>query len=327
MALFDLPLEALRGYVPPLAEPADFDAFWTSTLDEARSLARPPVITPVATDLRTAEAFDVTFSGFGGQPIKGWLLKPVGVAEPLPVVVEYIGYGGGRGLPTDWLLWSAAGYAHLVMDTRGQGGHWRGGDTPDLGSPSVTESAGHSPGFLTRGVQEPGTYYYRRLVTDAVRAAETAAGLPFADPARILVTGISQGGGLTLAAAGLLGDRVAGAVSGVPFICDLRRAVRITDSDPYAEFARWARANPARAEAALSTMDYVDGVNFARRITAPTLVSVALMDMTCPPSTVFGAYNSIGGRKQIEVYEWDGHEGGRGVFSAASLAFARTVLG
>ena len=24
--------------------------------------------------------------------------------QPLPVVVEYIGYGGGRGLPIDWLL-------------------------------------------------------------------------------------------------------------------------------------------------------------------------------------------------------------------------------
>ncbi len=31
-------------------------------------------------------------------------------------MVEYIGYGGGRGRPIDWLLPPSAGYAHLVMD-------------------------------------------------------------------------------------------------------------------------------------------------------------------------------------------------------------------
>jgi len=35
MALFDLPLAELRGYRPEREEPADFDAFWKRTLDEA----------------------------------------------------------------------------------------------------------------------------------------------------------------------------------------------------------------------------------------------------------------------------------------------------
>ena len=77
----------------------------------------------------TIAASDVTFSGFDGQPIKAWLLHPAGATGPLPTIVEYIGYGGGRGEPVDWLVWASAGYAHLVMDTRGQGGAWRSGDT------------------------------------------------------------------------------------------------------------------------------------------------------------------------------------------------------
>jgi cephalosporin-C deacetylase len=323
MALFDLPLDELRAYRSSTAEPADFDAFWDETLAEARALAGPPAVTPVDAGLRTVETFDVTFSGFGGHPIKAWLNRPVQLPEPLPVVVDFIGYGGGRGHPHDWLLWSAAGYANLVMDTRGQGGTWRGGDTPDPGPDGTGPTA---PGFLTRGVLDPRTYYYRRLITDAVRAVETAAALPFVDPARVVVAGGSQGGALTLAAAGLLRDGVAGAIAGVPFLCDIRRAVTITDADPYAEFARWAKSNPGRAATALSTMDYIDGVNFARRITAPTLVSTALMDWICPPSTVFAAYNAIGGTKRIEVFEWDGHEGGRGHFDALALEFAAGVL-
>ena len=91
------------------------------------------------------------------------------------MVVEYIGYGGGRGLPIDWLLCASAGYAHFVMDTRGQGSAWSKGDTPDLESDGGNP---HFPGFMTRGVLDPKTYYYRRVFTDAVRAVEAAMGAP-----------------------------------------------------------------------------------------------------------------------------------------------------
>ena len=37
MALFDLPLDELRDYRSRSVEPEDFDAFWSKTLDEARS--------------------------------------------------------------------------------------------------------------------------------------------------------------------------------------------------------------------------------------------------------------------------------------------------
>ena len=69
--------------------------------------------------------FDVTFPGFGGDPVKAWLLAARRRRRArCPTVVEYIGYGGGRGLPHERLAWAAAGYAHLFMDTRGQGSAW-----------------------------------------------------------------------------------------------------------------------------------------------------------------------------------------------------------
>lgn len=74
--------------------------------------------------------FDVTFHGYAGQSIKGWLLLPARRGEPLPCVIEYVGYGGGRGFPVNWLIWSSAGFAHLIMDVRGQGSSWLQGDTP-----------------------------------------------------------------------------------------------------------------------------------------------------------------------------------------------------
>ena len=74
----------------------------------------------------------MSFSGFGGQTVHGWLNMPRQRSGTLPCMVEYIGYGGGPGLPRDWLLWSSAGYAHFIIDTRGQGSTWSKGDTPDI---------------------------------------------------------------------------------------------------------------------------------------------------------------------------------------------------
>ena len=202
MALFDLPQDELEVYRPPRREPADFRAFWERTLTEARTHDLKAAFVPVDAGVRTLETFDVTFSGYGGQRIKGWLLLPRGETN-LPCVVETIGYGGGRGFPTDWLVYASAGYAHLVMDTRGQGSTWRQGDTPDEGAAGLETGGPSVPGFMTRGILDPETYYYRRLMTDAVRAVEAAAGFDRIDPERIAVSGVSQGGGLTLAVAGL----------------------------------------------------------------------------------------------------------------------------
>lgn len=307
MSAFDLPLDELRRYRPERSEPADFDAFWTTTLADARAAGSEPRFEPVGdSPLRTVEVADVTFGGFAGQPIRGWLLAPAGATGPLPTVVEYIGYGGGRSFPFERLVWSAAGYVHVVMDTRGQGSAWSPGDTPD---PDITAATGQYPGFVTRGIDRPETHYYRRLITDAVMAVEAVQRHPLVDPARIVVTGTSQGGGLALAVAGL-SAHVAAAAIDVPFMCHWRRAVEMTDEDPYAELTRYLATRRHLTDQAFATLAYVDGVNFATRATAPSLFSVGLMDEICPPSTVFAAHNHYAGPSEIRVWPFNGHDAG-----------------
>jgi cephalosporin-C deacetylase len=232
-------------------------------------------------------------------------------------MVEYIGYGGGRGFPTDWLLWSSAGYAHLIMDTRGQGSAWRKGDTPDIetepGNPQF-------PGFMTRGIRSPQTYYYRRVFADAVRAIETARAHPAVDASRIGVTGGSQGGGIAIAASALAED-VALAMPDVPFLCHYSRAVAITDANPYFEISRYFQTHRDKIESALRTLGYFDGMNFALRARARALFSVALMDEICPPSTVFAAYNYWGGEKEIKVWQFNHHEGGESFQAVEKIKF------
>jgi cephalosporin-C deacetylase len=371
MAAFDMPLEQLERYLPDVPEPADFDAFWTSSVTSARRHEVLLDVVPVSTGLTLVETWDVTFAGFDGHPVRAWYTRPSGVAGALPTVVEYLGYGRGRGFPQERLTWANAGYAHLLMDTRGQGSQYgSGGDTPD-----PVGSGPAAPGFVTRGILDPATAYYRRVFTDAVRAVDaaralsspeaaagagsaggsgvgtagrsgagtaggpgagtaggpgagtaggpgvgTAGGPGVAELPSVAVVGNSQGGGIALAVAGLVPDLAAVLVS-APFLCDIRRALAVTDDDPYGEIVRYLAVHRGAQDQVLRTLSYLDGVHFARRATAPALFATGLRDSICPPSTVFAAHNHYAADREIAVYPHNHHEGGEAFHTARQLTW------
>ncbi len=317
MPLYDFSLKDLRAYHSDVVTPPDFDAFWQRTLAETRSVPLAASFAPHESGLKLVEVFDVTFAGFGGHPVKAWLTLPRKRTGPLPCVVKFIGYGGGRGFPQDHLLWPAAGYAVLVMDTRGQGSTWSKGDTAD----PVGSDPAH-PGFMTRGILDPETYYYRRVFTDGVRAIETARSHPAIDGGRIAVIGGSQGGGISIAVAALE-PAVKALMPDVPFLCDFPRAVTVTPRDPFPEISRFLAIHRDSVERVFNTLNYFDGVHFARRIDkAAALFSVALMDTICPPSTIFAAFNAVASKdKTIREYGFNDHEGGGAFQERTQLAW------
>ena len=325
MPFIDMPLPELQRYLPARDEPADFDAFWDRTLAEQRPHLLSPVFEEVDAGYSQLVTEDVTFAGYDGHPIKGWMLTPRHLSGPLPTVVTFIGYGGGRGLLGEWTALPSAGYAHFVMDLRGQGAGHRAGDTPDgpMAGP-------HVGGFLTLGVQSPDTYYYRRLFIYAVHALAAARSHPAVDPSRVVVSGGSQGGGITLAAAALTqragGTPPAGAIVDVPFLAHMRHATEITGAAPYAEVATYLGTRRNDVETVFRTLSYFDGVNFATRSTIPALFSVGLLDDVCPPSCVYAAHNHYAGPKRMKVYPYNGHEQGGAFQDAEHLRFLREVL-
>ena len=302
MPWYDLPLERLREYRTETAEPAGLDDWWAERVTQARSLARPLKLTRSDPDVYgPLEAYDAEFSGAGGDRIRGWFLRPAakpGTASPR-VVVRFIGYGGGRGVPSEHALLPALGYSVLVMDTRGQGGKWTSGATGD-GAAGPENSL-----VMTRGITDPEQYYYTRLITDAVLAVDAAVEL--SDGEKVAVSGTSQGGGLALATAALRADGVALCHADVPFLCDIQRGITMAPHAPYTEIPDFLSQNVDLIPQALDTLRYVDCALLARRITAPCLLSVGLMDIICPPSTVFAAYNEITAEKDIAVYPFSDH--------------------
>src|SRR5665811_1362452 len=85
MPLFDLSRTALETYLPDIDEPADFDAFWATTLAEAQDHDLALKLTRVDSGLCLIDVFDVEFAGFGGHLIKAWLTRPLSlihISEP-----------------------------------------------------------------------------------------------------------------------------------------------------------------------------------------------------------------------------------------------------
>jgi cephalosporin-C deacetylase len=324
MPWYDLPTEQLNDYRTGTREPAGLDRWWQQRLEEARAVAGEPALTRYeAVSYAPLEVYDTEFSGAGGDRIRAWYLRPAGGPEAgAPVVVKFIGYGGGRGRPADHVLLPALGYALLVMDTRGQGGRWSTGATGDHAD--GWHAGPENASVMTRGIARPEDYYYTRLFTDAVRAVETACALTGA--ARVGVTGASQGGGLALAAAALVPQLVAVCHADVPFLCDVQRAITLAPRTPYTEVPEFLAHQVDLIPAALDTLRYVDCALLARRITARCLLSVGLMDDICPPSTVFAAYNEITAGKDISVHPFTGHAV-PGVHVERQLRHLREFLG
>ena len=305
------PLSELEKFAPGPNYKPDFNEFWRSTLNTYLADDVRAKLVEINSPITAFETYDVTVPGYNSDPIKGWFIKPKqqnGAIsnQGMPCVIMYDGYGGGRGLLNEWLFWPSAGFAILVMDTRGQGASgWRVGDTPDGNYPRASQT----PGFMTAGILNRDDYYYRRVFTDAVAFIQAASKIDGIDATRLITAGGSQGGGIALAATSL-SDQVFATMPDVPFLCHFEHAVNVTDSFPYQEIVQYCKTHRMDVEQVFETLSYFDCMNLVTRATAPALISVGLHDPICPPETIFAMINNYAGQKTVKTWAYNSHEGG-----------------
>jgi len=297
MPSIDMPLDQLRLYKPTLYREPDFEPFWDSTVAAAEAQPLNAELIPYDLPTKDLQCYAVRFDGFEGGRLAGWYLRPT-KAGKFPGLCVYHGYSGRGQRPLDLLPFAAQGICVLSMDCRGQNG-----ESQDA---SIVNE-GQAYGWMTKGVREPKQYYYRYVYADAVRALELLARRDEVDNTRLAITGVSQGGGITLAVAAL-SDRPILALPDVPFLCDFRRAIEITPQAPYTEFHTFLKTHPHLYADTIRTLSYCDCMNLAPWIKCHTVVSNSLCDDVCPPSTIFAAYNHITAPKQIEIYPYHKHE-------------------
>ncbi len=315
MPLTDMPLEQLKKYkgINPL--PEDFDSYWEKALAEMHSVAPQISLVPRQSAADFAECFDLYFTGVGGARIYAKYLRPKKTGEKHPAVIMFHGYSGNSGEWSDKYGYAAQGFSVFALDCRGQGGR-----SEDAGRVKGNTQRGH----IIRGLDEsPEKLLFRSIFLDCAQLAGIAMSMPEVDAGRVGTFGGSQGGGLTLACAALE-PRIKRAAPSVPFLCDYRRVWNMDlAANAYEElkmFFRLFDPQHIREEEIFTRLGYIDVQHLAPRIKADVLMGTGLMDIVCPPSTQFAAYNKITSGKNMLIYPDFGHEGLPG-FSDAVFEF------
>ncbi len=294
---------------PEVPHPADFHEFWQRLVVEAS--ANPPVFYMHRDDRlsrRGLEVWVVQYDGFGGKTIHGWFAAPAS-ARRLPALLYLPGYGARPVEPP--IALAARGWVVLALDVRG--------NRVDRVRPPPFED------YCTEGIESPDTYVYREIVGHALRAMDFLASRQEADPNRIAVVGLSEGGGIGLMLAAL-SPRVAAVAADAPMLVDFPLSLRAA-SWPYTELSRYLQQHPESRASLLQTLSYFDVANFAPDIHCPVLLSTGFLDRVSLPGAVFGLYNVLPGPKEIRSFPQAGHEGGGEDLWAYKLDWLAEKLG
>jgi len=300
MYQFDMPLEQLQGCLFPQKREPDFHKFWAAMLARSRQQPIEPAAEPVTYPVPEVRIEKVSYSAFDGGRIVGWAITPSQI-KARPTIIFFHGYSGNKGRIANYLMWALQGITCLTFDVRGQNGE---------SSDDAVYPGGRGMGWLTSGILEPENYYFVRAYIDTVRAIDFAGTCLEVDAKRIAVAGMSQGGGLALAAASL-DDRPRLCFSEMPAFCHFARTLEVTRQYPWDDLITYFARHPQHIDQAMRTLSYVELNNLCEQIQCPTLVSVGLQDEICVPSSIFSAFNQISAReKVIEIFPYNGHESG-----------------
>ncbi len=303
MPIFDLPRDQLEQYRGTNPKPRDFDAYWDTALEEMRSTDPQLELVPAAFETPVAECYHLYFTGVGDARIHAKYLKPKHTAGKAPALLMFHGYKMSSGLWSDKLHYAASGYHVAALDCRGQGGF-----SQDAGAVRGTTMGGH----IIRGLSDgDDKLLYRSIFLDSAQLAGIIMNFGDVDEHRVGATGVSQGGGLTLACAALA-PKIRCLAPVYPFLCDYQRVWEMDlVKDAYQELQDYFRLfDPLheRAQETFTRLGYIDVVNLAPRIRGDVLFATGLMDQVCPPSTQYAAYNAITSNKKHLLYPDYGHE-------------------
>lgn len=277
---------------PTVKDPADFDSFWSNAIAEARKLSLDPKMTLMPERCTSdANVYHVSFQNeVPGSRIYGMLAVPKKPGK-YPAILRVPG----------------AGIRPYAGDSRTAGQGFITLEIGIHGIPVILEqqvyndlAAGALASYMSVKMNDRNTHYYKRVYLGCVRAIDFIYTLPeFNGDAA--VTGGSQGGALTIVTAGL-DKRIKYAAALYPALCDHTGYLN-KRAGGWPHYFKNAAPKPGEVE----TLQYYDVVNFARRVTVPGFYTWGYNDLTCPPTSMYSAYNVITAPKQLEIFQETGH--------------------
>jgi cephalosporin-C deacetylase len=261
-----------------------FDAYWKAVNEEVSALSQDGVDLEEI-KIRSNESSTVyaaRFNGIGGYPLFAYYSLPDALEwpkgnAPFPALFEVPGYGSVRGVPA---VERRAKYAVMGVCHRGQ-------------RLSDGKYKAAYPGLLTEGLPGAGSYRWREIVADCLRAIDVLLARPEVDKGGVGVAGND----LAAIVAAMRPQTNCVLLNGQLLFRGTPGALGSADAYPLQEFNDFRRAYPGQWEQAAETLSLYDPLRFAPGVRAETLVACIKAD--AGPAGPFAA--STKGKCEIRI--------------------------
>lgn len=282
---------------PTVGNPADFDTFWQTAKEE---LAKVPMdakmtLMPERCTEKT-NVYHVNLQNYRvGARLYGILSVPKKEGK-YPALLQVPGagvrpYGGDIATAEKGVITFQIGIHGVPVDMNPT-------VYTDLGAGSLS-------GYWNYNMDDRDRFYYKRVYLGCVRANDFLTSLPQYDGINLAVVGGSQGGALSIITAAL-DARVKSLGVFYPALSDVTGYLFDRAGGWPHYFDKSNRAWNEKKDK-IVTLSYYDVVNFARRVKVPGYYSWGFNDETCPPTSMFAAYNVISASKELYLALDTGH--------------------
>ncbi|MBU6169025.1 MAG: acetylxylan esterase [Bacteroidetes bacterium] len=282
---------------PTVQLPADFDAFWASALQDLAKIpmdAKMTLIPERCTEKTLVYHVNIQNNAPGAR-LYGILCVPKKEGK-YPAILHVPG-AGVRPYAGD-IANAEKGIITLQIGIHGIPVNMEPGVYTDL-------VGGALKGYPSFNIQDKNRFYYKRVYLGCVRANDFLTSLPQYDGKNLVVTGGSQGGALSIVTAAL-DKRVQYLAALYPALSDVTGYLQ-NRAGGWPHYFDKNNKSAHDFPEVLQTVSYYDVVNFARRITVPGMYTWGFNDETCPPTSMYAAYNLISAPKELFLALETGH--------------------
>lgn len=279
---------------PTVNLPKDFDVFWEKAKAENNKIPMDAVVThKPELSTATVAVYLVRLQNYKlNHYLYGYLSKPKDNKKH-PVLFNPPGAGVKKIIPIT--SYANQGFISFTTEIHGI--------SPELTDANLQEEKTKLNDYWAINLDDKDNYYYKSVYLGCVRAIDFLISLPEFDQKNVVVTGGSQGGALTIVAAGI-DKRINYIAAFYPALCDNSGYLHNRAGGWPSMFSdKYQNSSPEK----INTMEYYDVVNFAKKINIPGFYSTGYNDNTCSPTSTLSAFNSVKAPKEIIITPISAH--------------------
>ena len=288
-------------FQPGTNRPKDFDKFWKAEKKALRALPIEVKNIPINDIEPGYSCSDFEINCTGPKPARGYFVKPMAAKPKTLPSVLFVRAAGVKGdwcqsKPRDALNYAKMGKGALAFDLNAHG--MLNGQPQEY---YEELEKGELKNYWEIGIESRDDYYFRGMYLRLIRTLDFLTSQPEWDGKRILVIGESQGGGQSLAAAGL-DDRVSAVVATVPAMCDF-------GGELIGRTGGWPQPFKMKGDKdkMLKTIPYFDAAHLLKNSKATLVTEIGFIDTTCPSVSIYAAINQSKGEKIVFGVPYRGH--------------------